>query len=203
MQHLRRRNANLDQNFNHRLTPSNYLVCEGVILDTLESVTNHPLRSSDLTKQFGVDGVVEDIQNNFPAVEDEAQIKALVEKLLLGHPRRRGPHPSLFATPWAETFKEVADCPEDRASAFAIWRNWTSFWQDVKFEGYLGAFDKFRKENANFRVCGYELRSFFPQWKPGIEPYPVEVEEEIAFKKWSQDAPKNCKGYATRGTFAG
>jgi hypothetical protein len=60
----------------------------------------------------------------------------------------------------------------------------------VKFQGYFEPLDKFRKANANFQVRGYELRSFFPQWWLGIQPYSVGVEDSELLKEWFRNGPK-------------
>jgi hypothetical protein len=198
MQHLRRRNANLNKHFNHHLIHnSKSLVCEGVILDTLESVNDFHLRSSDLNERFKARENIGDLEDEFRVVEDHRLINSLIETLLLGHPGRSGPYPSFFALPWTETSGYTGFSGYRELDIGRL--NWRLFWEDVKFEGYLGAFDKFRKANATFRVCGHGLKTFFPACKPGVEPCPQEAaEERYVFElkhltRWSQDGTNIVK----------
>jgi hypothetical protein len=173
------------------------------MLDTLESVNDFHLRSSDLNERSIARENIDDVEDEFRVVEDHRLFNSLIDTLRMGHPRRSGPYPSFFAIPWTEMWGHNG-FPEEGEPDFRG-LNWTRFWEDVKFEGYLGVFDKFRKANATFRVCGHWLKSFFPTWMPGVGPYRQEAAEERYkfetkyefemkyLKRWSKDRAKIVK----------
>jgi hypothetical protein len=96
--------------------------------------------------------------------------------------------PSFLATPWIQNRKQDDNSNQLDHNAHD-YNNWEMLWRTVKSEAYFGPFNKFRKANAKFQVRGHELRSFFPQWWPGTQPYPAGVEDRNAQEKWVQDDP--------------
>ena len=106
------------------------------MLDTLESANDFHLRSSDLNERSIARENIDDVEDEFRVVEDHRLINSLIDTLRMGHPRRSGPYPSFFAITWTEMWGHTG-FPEEGEPDFRG-LNWTRFWEDVKFEGYLG-----------------------------------------------------------------
>src|SRR5258707_1779008 len=88
MQWLRRRNASFTRNllYKYRLSSGmKYLTYNGIVLDTIESVTERSISLSDITRNLDVEHDFEDLQDDYLTVEDEILIDALIETILLGH----------------------------------------------------------------------------------------------------------------------
>lgn len=172
-----------------RLSSDGKLVCQGYTINTIESVTSHAINYSDITAH--VDAGLNELKRvdaELPAADDTDLRDALIDTLILGHHGRSGLFPSFFATPWEE-MQNKDDTSLDRSLDADEFKNWEIYWKTMKFEGYFGAFDKFRKANAFFQIHGHELRSFFPRCRPGIDPYPAGVDGNEGLKRWAQDGP--------------
>jgi hypothetical protein len=122
---------------------------------------------SDLNRNTSVQEDFDDPEGDYPMVEDEALLDTLIETLIFGHPDWSGHKTSVFAAPWVENRREN-DISDDFNLTPDEQKARELFWKVVKFEGYFGAFDKFRKANSTFKVQGHELKSFFPRWMPRI-----------------------------------
>lgn len=171
IQSLRRRRANLDGKFPYPYRVSNstnYLLCSGVFIDTIESATECSLNLSDLDGNLSVEHDFDDSQGGHPIVEDGALRETLIVTLLLGHSARSGHKTSFLAAPWVENRRDN-DTSEDFDLASDEQKTRELFWIVVKIKGYFGAFDKFRKANSSFKVQGHELKYFFPRWMPRID----------------------------------
>jgi hypothetical protein len=184
---LRQRRANLNQRFpyTYRFSDStNYLLCNGVFIDTIESATECSLEMSDLNRNTSVQEDFDDSQGDYPMVEDEALIGTLIETLVLAHPDWSGHETSVFAAPWVENRREN-DISDDFNVAPHEQKARELFWKFVKLEGYFGAFDEFRKANSTFKVRGHELKYFFPRWMPRIDVTPEIYEERSDIWYWA------------------
>jgi hypothetical protein len=104
----------------------------------------------------------------------------------LGHPARSGHKTSFVAAPWIENRGEN-DISDDFNLAPDEQKARELFWKFVKFDGYFGAFDKFRKANSTFKVRGHELKYFFPRWMPRIDARPCHISQEYVSDRWSLD----------------
>lgn len=189
IQSLRRERANLNRRFpcTYRcFDRTNYLLCSGFFIDTIESATECSLGMSDLNRNTSVQEDLDDPQGDYPMVEDEALINTLIETLLLGHPDRSGHKTSFLAAPWVENRREN-DISDDFNLAPDEEKPRELFWKAVKSECYFGAFDKFRKANSTFKVQGYELKYFFPKWIPRIDAR-LEMSEAYLNGAWSYDS---------------
>ena len=214
LQWLRTKQANLNRNFAFRFSNNGeYLLCQGTRLDKIKSTTEHSISSSDIHEQADFEEAIEQPQEDFPNIEDEAMTNALRETLVLGHPGRSRRNASFTVIPWfqyqrnGDTFPrpnlspeldwgkwelswdiKKGDTPDGMPENIAKWKNWETFWKFTKAEGYFGAFNKFRKANSTFRVGTHELKSFFPQWWPRLQLYQTEAESlsDANSKEWSQ-----------------
>jgi hypothetical protein len=170
-QWLRQGRANLNRRFpyTYRFSHSTkHLLCNGVLIDTIESATEFSLNLSDLNRNLSVEPDFDDPQGDYPIVEDGALTDTLFETLLLGPPFRSRRRRSFFAAPWVENRREndISDdfnlTPDEQKARELLWKF-------LKSDGYFGAFDKFRKANSTFKVQGHELKYFFPRWMPRID----------------------------------
>ncbi len=164
-------------------------MCNGVLIDAIESATECSLNLSDLNRSVGHD--FDDPQGDYPVVEDRAIIDTLFETLLLGYPGIPEHKISFLAAPWIENYREN-DVSDDFNLAPYEQKAREPFWKVLKFEGYFGAFDKFRKANSTFRVQGHELKNFFPKWIPRIDAR-QELSEEYLNNAWLKDVQDLAK----------
>lgn len=190
IQWLRKRQANRGQDFAHYLSyDGKILICEGIKLDTIKSVTTWSINSFEIG---GVANVEEGskIHEDFPVV-DEKLADALIETLFLCHPGRSGLFPSFLPIPWEQydvehhrsddrgelqvgqrtnTWQPPKPIgPEGDFGAFDSFgsgkQNLGKVWEWIRAGDLFTAFDRFRKANAEYRVGQHKLKRFFSQWQ--------------------------------------
>jgi hypothetical protein len=135
------------------------LVCQGVFVDSVTSLTIKPLQTSDLLSS-ATDEPVKMRAKEWNEVKDPTLCDALNRVLLMEHPGRSSIPFSLLQIPWAQY--QYGRKSEEGLCGSGM----HPLWNDVRSSGYLHAFNKFRKSNANFLVYGKELQYFPPEFYP-------------------------------------
>ena len=146
------------------------LVCQAVLFDKINSLTETVLTADDLTSSSYLH-VAEATQPIPTAANIEGPLmRELAITLLLGHPMKSDIAGSVLEIPWARRMKPGSTAHEsfeaDIAKEIA---NSDIFWEKIETSPLFPAFEKFRKGNTSFQIGGQRLENFFPPLWPRLQ----------------------------------
>jgi len=142
------------------------LICQGLKVDIIATLTREPLQASDLTHGT-LAAADQEPSYHLRLAIDATVTSALASTLLIDHPgRAKRDGSTILGIPW-HRYQEGWDFDWDS------WHgpSWREFWEKVDLTGFYNAFDKFRKANSSFLVGGHELKDCFPEFLPNSSDF--------------------------------